>query len=100
MTIPSKFIIHGHTITVNIVEFCDDPGEFGCYNSVLEEITIATKVLEGTKAIELKQYQIEHTFVHELLHCFQFHIRGSYDESEAQSYAGLFLEFLNTKENV
>jgi hypothetical protein len=97
MTIPKSFIIHGHTVTVNIVEFCENPTEFGNYNDAAEKITVATSVKdENDKVVELTQTQIEHTFWHELIHCFQFHIKGSCDETEAQSFAGLLVEFFNT----
>jgi hypothetical protein len=96
MKLPKSFVIHGHTITVNIVEFCDDPSVFGTYNDVTEEITIATKIMDGTKIHELSQIQIEHTFLHELIHCFQFHVKGEFDEGEAQAYSGLLIEFFKT----
>lgn len=31
------------------------------------------------------------------MHSFQWHIKGETDEWEAQSYSGLMIEFLNTK---
>jgi hypothetical protein len=96
MKIPKSFIIHGHTISINVVEFCNDSSEFGNYNPATEEITIATKIMDGSKVHELNQTQIEHTFWHELIHAFQFHVKGEFDEGEAQAYAGLLIEFFKT----
>jgi hypothetical protein len=96
MTIPKSFIIHGHTITVEVVELCKDSSEYGYYDDVSEKIVIAKSVKVNDTIVKLSQVQIEHTFLHELIHCFQFHIKGEFDEVEAQSYAGLLLEFFST----
>jgi hypothetical protein len=94
MKIPKSFIIHGHTVNVKLVEFCESG--FGNYNDATEEITIATKIMDDNKVYELTQVQIEHSFFHELIHCFQFHTKGEFNEAECQSYAGLLIEFFKT----
>jgi hypothetical protein len=96
MNIPEKFIIHGHDIIVKVVDTLPN-NEYGNYNHAKEEITIAKKIVDDNEVIELTPIQIEHTFIHELIHLFQFHVKGEFDEGEAQAYSGLLIEFLNTK---
>lgn len=100
MKIPSQFIIHGHTIKVIQKELDNkEENRYGYYDSVKEEIIIFQKVRSDDEPVPLTNTQIEATFYHELIHCFQWHIKGQTDELEAQSYAGLMVEFLNTKDN-
>lgn len=99
MKIPKQFIIHGHTITVVQKEIDSyDENRYGYYDSVKEEIVIFKKVRSDDVAIPLTDVQLEATFWHELIHCFQYHIKGETNEYEAQSYSGLIIEFLKTKE--
>lgn len=93
--IPKKFTIHCHEITVNIVPELED-GNYGEYNNIIEEIRIAENMREGSKLIPLSETQKLATFLHELIHCMEWHCGKPYDEQEAQSYSGMLLEFLNT----
>ncbi len=95
MRIPKQFVIHGHTINIRTVEV-DDEDRYGYYDNVKEEIIIARKIKSDGVLVELSDTQIEHTFWHEIFHAFQWHISGETDETEAQSYAGLMIEFLRT----
>lgn len=99
MKIPKQFTIHGHTIKV-IQKDIDtkDDNRYGYYDSVKEEIVIFNKVRSDGEPVELTDTQIQATFLHELVHCFQWHIKGETDEWEAQSYSGLLIEFLVTKD--
>lgn len=63
-------------------------------DSVREEIVIFDKVRSDDEPVLLTDTQIEASFYHELIHCFQWHIKGQTDEWEAQSYSGLLIEFL------
>lgn len=99
MKIPKSFKIHCHTITVKVEELDSaDDNRYGYYDSVREEIVVFRKVRSNGEPVELTETQLESTFYHELIHAFQWHIKGTTDELEAQSYAGLLLEFLETKE--
>lgn len=99
MNIPKRFILHYHPITVKIKEIDNtDENRYGYYDSAREEIIIFRKLKSDGKLVELTDIQLEATFYHELLHAFQWHIKGETDEIEAQSYSGLILEFLNTRE--
>ena len=98
MKIPEQFIIHGQVIKIIQKEIDNiDDNRYGYYNSVKEEIVIFHKVMADGEPITLTDTQIEATFWHELVHCFQWHIKGQTDEWEAQSYSGLIIEFLKTK---
>ena len=99
MKIPKQFTIHGHKIKVSVKEVDPVDTRYGYYDSVREEIVIFEKVKVDGEAIPLTQTQIEATFAHELVHAFQWHIKGETDEWEAQSYSGLIIEYLKTKED-
>ena len=95
MKIPSKFMIHGHPIKVIRREIDNkEDNRYGYYDSAREEIVIFDKVRSGDEQVLLTDTQIEATFYHELIHCFQWHVKGQTDEWEAQSYSGLLIEFL------
>lgn len=98
MKIPSKFIIHGHPIKVIRREIDNKGNRYGYYDSVREEIVIFDKVRSDDEPVLLTDTQIEATFYHELIHCFQWHVKGQTDEWEAQCYSGLILEFQKTSE--
>lgn len=95
MRIPKQFILHGHTISVREVEKLKS-NAFGEYDDARELITIAHKVESGDELVTLTSEQIEHTFWHEVIHAFQWHTQGKYDEAEAQAYAGLMIELIKT----
>ena len=98
MKIPEQFIIHGQVVKIIQKEIDSiNDNRYGYYDSVKEEIVIFHKVRSGEESITLTDTQIEATFWHELIHCFQWHIKGQTDEWEAQSYSGVLLEFFKTK---
>lgn len=100
MTIPKQFVIHNHIIKV-IQKEIDNKGDnrYGYYDSVREEIVIFHKVRSDDEPVLLTDTQIETIFYHELMHCFQWHVKGQTDEWESQCYSGLMIEFLKTKED-
>lgn len=97
-SIPEQFIIHGHTIKV-VQEETNNPEEnrFGYYDSVKEEIVIFKQVYSNGTPVTLTEIQLLASFFHELMHSFQWHIKGDTNEQEAQSYSGLLVEFFKTK---
>lgn len=100
MKIPKQFIIHGHTVKVIQKEIDNkEDNRYGYYDSVREEIIIFNKVRVDGEPVDLIDTQIQATFLHELIHCFQWHIKGCTDEWEAQSYSGLMVEFLQTRQD-
>ena len=99
MKIPKQFIIHGHTVKVIQRDIDNkEDNRYGYYDSVREEIIIFNKVRVDGEPVDLGDTQIQATFLHELVHCFQWHIKGQTDEWEAQSYSGLIVEFLQTRQ--
>lgn len=100
MRIPKQFTIHGHTVKVIQKEIdSKEDNRYGYYDSVREEIIIFNKVRVDGEPVDLIDTQIQATFLHELIHCFQWHIKGCTDEWEAQSYSGLMVEFLQTRQD-
>lgn len=97
MEIPNKFILHGQEIKVIRKEFDINGSRFGYYDSVREEIILFEKIQIENELVCLSNIQIETTFLHELIHAIQWHIKGSFDEQEAQSYSGLFYEYFKSK---
>lgn len=97
MKIPKQFTIHGHIVKV-IQKDLDNPTDnrLGYYSSIEEEIVIFNKAWSDGVSVNLTDTQILCTFIHELIHCLQYHIEGESNERDAQSYAGLVLEFIQT----
>lgn len=96
MKIPKQFTIHCHQIKVIQKEIDLEGNRYGYYDSVREEIVLFNKIKVDGETVSLNQTQLESTFWHELIHSFQWHIKGETDEWEAQSYAGLMMEFIST----
>lgn len=100
MKIPKQFIIHGHTVKVIQRDIDNkEDNRYGYYDSVREEIVVFKQVRVDGEPVDLIDTQIQATFLHELVHCFQWHIKGQTDEWEAQSYSGLMVEFLQTRQD-
>ena len=98
MKIPEQFIIHGQVVKVIQKEIDSINGNrYGYYDSVKEEIILFRKVRSDEEVITLTDTQIEATFWHELIHCFQWHIKGQTDEWEAQSSSGVLFLFFKKK---
>lgn len=96
MIIPKQFVIHNQSINVIQRELDIEDNRYGYYDSVKEEIVIFHKIKSNGEIITLTQNQIEHTFWHEVFHAFQWHVKGATDEWEAQTYAGIMMEFIAT----
>lgn len=96
MKIPEKFTINSQEITVEVVDQLPDQ-KFGEYCCITNKIKLARHVKDddGT-IIPLKQEQILNTFIHELLHAFQWHSKGDFSEEESSTYAGYFIEFIKS----
>lgn len=95
--LPSEFKLFGNTINVKVVDTCSD-SRYGYWNDATEEIVVATKVAIDRKLINLTEKQIDLCFLHELIHAFQWYAKGEYNEAEAQVYAQLLYDYLNTNE--
>lgn len=96
MKIPEKFTINSQEIKIEIVDIIAD-GLFGQYNSLTDTIKIAEYVRnEDGDKIKLTEEQILNTFIHELLHAFQWHSKGDTSETESSTYAGYFVEFIKS----
>nr|DAR22992.1 MAG TPA: SprT-like family protein [Caudoviricetes sp.] len=96
MKIPEKFTINSQEITVEVLDTLPDQ-KFGEYNCITDRIKLAKCVKDddGT-IIPLKEEQILNTFIHELLHAFQWHSQGDTSETESNTYAGYFVEFIKS----
>ena len=57
---------------------------------------IIKKLRSGNEIIEINETQYESSFWHEFFHAIQWHAKGCIDEFEAQTYAGLMIEFLKS----
>lgn len=98
--IPTYFTIHNHLIKVIKKEIDDkEENRFGYYDCVKEEIVIFEKVRSDGEPHILSEVQLECSFLHELIHCLQWHVKGMTNEQDAQSYAGLILEFIKSNDN-
>lgn len=96
MRIPEKFTINTQEIKVEIVDTISD-GCFGQYNDITDTIKLAKYVKDDDgERIALSEEQILNTFLHEMLHAFQWHSKGETSEVESSTYSGYFIEFIKS----
>ena len=96
MKIPEKFTINSQEITVEVVVQLPDQ-KFGEYCCITNKIKLARYVKDDDgPIIPLKEEQILNTFIHEVLHVFQWHSKGDFSEEESNTYAGYFIEFIKS----
>lgn len=96
MRIPEKFTTNSQETTIELVDILPNQ-KFGEYCCITNKIKLAKCVKndDGT-IIPLKEEQILNTFIHELLHVFQWYSKGSFSEEESSTYAGYLLEFFKS----
>lgn len=97
MKLPSEFTINGQVVKVQQVYKLPDP-DFGQYSCITDTIKVAMNIEDDDKNIvKLTDEQILNSFYHELIHAFQWHSTGEYDEIQANTIAGYITEFLKTR---
>lgn len=97
MKLPSEFTINGQVVKVQQVYKLPDP-DFGQYSCITDTIKVAMNIEDDDKNIvKLTDEQILNSFYHELIHAFQWHSTGEYDETQANTIAGYIIEFLKTR---
>lgn len=97
MKLPKKFKCAGFTINVQVTDIDNESNNYGNFSDVENLINIYRSVEVNGKVVQLTDEQIENTFYHELVHCFQFYHDNNITESEAQTFANFICEFLRTK---
>lgn len=102
MDFPTSFKCAGQTIKVIVEEFLPN-NDYGYWDDATNEIHIAknlkTSISElDTRTVKLTESQLQNTYYHELMHCFQFYYDNSASEAMAQSFANMICEFQNTKQ--
>ena len=72
-------------------------GEYGKFNDAKNQIILAKTIeVDNKTTVNLTEDQIFNTFVHELVHCFQFYFDNSYNEAQAQVYANFLCEYFKS----
>lgn len=71
-------------------------GEYGKFNDAKNEIQLARNIIVEGETIKLSPQQIQNTFMHEVMHVFQFYYNNEFDEAQAQVYANFICEMLET----
>ena len=64
-----------------------------------ERVSAKTVDVDDIGKVELTEQQILNTFMHELMHVWQFYFNNHYDEAQAQVFANFMCEYIKTKEN-
>ncbi len=96
MKIPESFTINTQLVKIEIVPKLQC-SKFGEYNSITDTIKIAETITdEEGETVTLTEEQKLNTFIHELLHVFQWHANGETDETQSSTYAGYIIEFLKS----
>jgi len=98
MQIPKSFKIGGQQFKVTLQDLVDDGVNYGDFSYCPPEIRIATKYKDGSKLKEIPRNQIENTFLHELIHVWQYMSTSETDEVEASTFAAFWCEFNETSE--
>lgn len=96
MHIPTEFKCAGNTIKVNLVDKTYN-NNYGNWCDATNTINIAKTIeVDNKTTVNLTEDQIFNTFIHELIHCFQFYFDNSYNEAQAQVYANFLCEYLKS----
>lgn len=99
MTIPKKFKIGGQWFEVKFQDLIDNGDNFGEFSYCPPYIKLATKYKdEHNNLVDIPENQLENTFKHELMHCWQYMKGSETDETEASTFAAFWCEFDETKE--
>lgn len=96
MKIPESFNCAGFNIKVKIVDTLEN-NEYGIFNDATNEIIIANYVFAREEKTELSEQHKFNTFLHELIHVWQFYYDNTFIEAQAQVFANFAQEFLKTK---
>ena len=97
MNIPESFECAGFKINVKFVDTIPE-NKFGECCVVKNEIRIARYLFDAdNEKTELTKDQMFNTFLHELIHVWQFYYDNEFIESQAQVFANFIQEFLKTK---
>lgn len=99
MNIPTQFTLFGNTIKVRIENIDLDGGTYGYWNDVTNEIFLFRQVKIDGQVHNLTRKQIDHTFWHELRHAMQYYSLGETDEQDAQTFASMMTEFMESSRN-
>lgn len=96
MNIPTEFKCAGNVIKVNLVEKTDT-NSYGNWCDATNTINIAKTIeIDSKTTVNLTEDQIFNTFMHELMHCFQFYYDNNSIEAQAQVYANFLCEYFKS----
>lgn len=99
--IPKSFTLGGRKWTVVYKDTIEKGRVFGQWNDETAEVRLAKRVISSYDENELtdcSEYQLETTFWHEYGHIFQYYTTGHTDDTFAQTFATLIMEFNLNKE--
>lgn len=96
MKIPNTFKCAGFDITIEFLDALPE-NQYAIFCDVKNTISIANHIYVEKDKIKLTELQQLNSFLHELIHVFQFYYNNDYVEAEAQVYANFLQEFINTK---
>lgn len=93
LKIPDSFTIAGgKKIIINVIE---KSSEFGLFDPILNTISIAKNVKNDDDGEYYSQTEEDmfRTYLHELVHSFQFYFNCGSDEAQAQVYSNFLYEW-------
>lgn len=93
--IPKEFTIACNKITIEVLEEGEDFGEFIPLRNLIK-VSLSSRD-ENSKLVVFTKAQVQNTFYHELIHCFNYFYNTEMDEALAQTFANLICEYLQTK---
>ena len=97
--IPLSFHLGGRDWKVTFHESLENGEICAKWLDTKAEIQIARNINDNDVILPCDEYQMEHSFWHELGHIFQYYSTGSTDDKYAQTFASFMMEFNKTKIN-
>ena len=96
--IPKSFYLGGRRWNVVYLDQIDKGDSYAKWLDNKAEIQIAKNIQDDNVLDPCDDYQLEHSFWHELGHIFQYYSTGHTDDSFAQTFATFMMEFNKSKE--
>lgn len=95
--LPTEFSIAGGKIIKVLKEDILESGSYGDFCDIKSQIRIAENIkLEGVPQ-EISDEDIERTYYHELIHCFNYFYNCECDEALAQTFSNFMYEYMHSK---
>ena len=91
--IPTTFRLGGRGWIIVFKDSIENGEIFARWLDNKAEIQIAYKAKDDGELVDCDEYQLEHSFWHELGHIIQYYSTGTTDDTFAQTFATFIMEY-------